>query len=182
MAQVISCPQCGHTRNVEKVSTIYLVGIGLKNQAPGNEAPVAPVKYNLVGLDEVERRNLARRLKPPASRRRLQSRPLHPDLIVITFSLIIPFFLYGIYTSQLNTLLPVLGLLAVVYGLYLWKRKAIIARFEGRQAAQRAADERVRQGIQRWMKLYYCADEDIVFTPGSTETLPAERITDIWQG
>ena len=181
MNKAISCPQCGQTSRVEKVSTIYLVGIGLKSQATNSDTSRPPEKFKLVDLPEPELRNLARRLKPPASTRRLNSRPLHPDLIVITFSLVIPVFLFGIYNSQIATLAPVLVFLALMYGVYLWKRKAIILRFETRQSAQHAADERVRQGIEGWMKLYYCADDDIVFAPGSVEFLPSEQIAETWR-
>jgi len=76
-------------------------------------------------------------LEAPAATKRLPSRPLHPDLIVITFSLVFPIFIYGIWTSQPPTLLPVLIFLAAVYGLYFWKRKAIVTRFE--IARQRSA-------------------------------------------
>lgn len=181
MSQPISCPQCGGGGCVEKVSTIYLVGIGLNTQAVEINSSGRPVKYNLVELTEAERRNLARRLKPPASRRRIQSRPLHPDLIVITFSLLIPLFVLEIYNTQIKSFLPVLGMLGLVYGFYFWKRKAIIAGYQSRQSAQQANDELVRQGIERWMKLYYCAQDDIVFTPDSSDSLPADRISEFWR-
>jgi hypothetical protein len=176
MVKEIRCPQCEQADHVEKVSTIYLVGIGLKNQPAKDDIGATPIKFKLADLSEAELRSLARRLKPPASTKRLPSRPLHPDLIIITFSLVFPIFIYGILVSQSPTLLPVLIFLAAVYGLYFWQRKAIIARFENRQAEQRTADERVRLAIERWMKLYYCANDDGVFTPSSEELVPADQM------
>jgi hypothetical protein len=176
MAKDIRCPQCEQADLVEKVSTIYLVGIGLKQQPANDDVGASPIQFKLANLSEAELRTLARRLKPPAATKRLPSRPLHPDLIVITFSLVFPIFIYGIWTSQPPTLLPVLIFLAAVYGLYFWKRKAIVTRFENRQATERAADGRVRQGIERWMKLYYCARDDGVFIPGSRELTPSDQV------
>lgn len=172
----IRCPQCGLSDQVEKVSTVYLVGIGLKRQPVEGEPDSAAVKFKLIDLSPAELRALARRLKPPAATKRLPSRPLHPDLIVLTFSLVFPIFIYGILVSQPPSLPPILIFLAVVYGLYFWQRKAIITRFENRQATERAADERVRRGIERWMKLYYCAHDDGVFIPGDPELVPSEDL------
>jgi hypothetical protein len=167
------CPQCEQDDQVEKVSTVYLVGIGLKRERKDNDTNSSTVAFKL-DLPEIELRRLARQLAPPASTRRLPSRPLHPDLIVLTFSLVIPIFVYGIYTSQAPVLLPVLIILTILYGFYFWKRKAIVARFDARQAVQRAADERVKFAIERWMKLYYCARDNVVFIPGG-EITPVEQ-------
>jgi len=177
MAKDIRCPRCGQSDRVEKVSTIYLVGIGL-NRRPVENGAQENLPFKLSGMPETELRSLARKFKPPAATRRLPSRPIHPDLVVITFSLIIPIFIYGIVTSQLPALLPILGLLALVYGLYFWKRRAIVTMFVNRQSAQRAADERVRQGIERWMKLYYCAADDGVYIPGTDEIVPIDQMSD----
>lgn len=174
MVKGIICPVCGLSDRVEKVSTIYLVGIGL-NRQPENPAAQAELNFKLDDLSQPELSKMARQLKPPASTRKMPTRPLHPDLIVITFSLIVPLFIYQIWTSQTSSLPPVLVFLAILYGLYFWKRKAIVGRFEGRQSAQRETDERVRQGIERWMKLYYCARDDGIFEPGGTELTPASE-------
>ncbi len=50
----------------------------------------------------------------------------------------------------------------------------MIARFEGQQASRLAADERIKRGIERWMKLYYCARDDGVFMPGGDKLIPAD--------
>jgi hypothetical protein len=174
MAARVKCPVCGQVDPVEKVSTVYLVGIGLNRQVKSG-APDAPEIEFSLDMPDAELRRVARRLAPPASTRKIPTRPLHPDLIVITFSLVIPIFLYGIFTSQASSLLPVLVILTGLYGLYFWKRKGIVARFENRQATQRAADERVKFAIERWMKLYYCAQDDGVFLPGG-ELVPADQL------
>lgn len=168
----IACPSCGQSDQVDKVSTIYLAGIG-QDRLPAN---AEPIRLQLQEITPDELRRLSRRLKPPASNRRAPTRPIHPDMMVVTFSLILPFFLYGIYQSQANILLPVLAVLAGFYALYLWKRRLIIARFERQVAAGKATDERIRRGIERWMKLYYCVRDDAVFEIGKSELVPADQM------
>ncbi len=175
----IHCPACGQSDQVEKVSTLYLIGIGL-NRQPG-VAGAAPIQPNLADLPEGEYRRLARLLKPPASTRRLPLRALHPDLMITTFSLVILFFLFNIYISQPGNLLPILVLLGIGYAGYFWKRRSILARFEASQAAEHSAEQRVRQGIDRWMKLFYCARDGGVFEPGDETLLPAEELARLWE-
>lgn len=174
----IQCPACGQSDQVEKVSTLYLIGIGLNRQPGVTDA--APIQPNLADLPEGEYRRLARLFKPPASTRRLPFRALHPDLVITTFSLVILFFLFNIYLSQPGNLLPILVLLGIGYASYFWKRRSILVRFETSQASQRATEQRVRQGIDRWMKLFYCARDGGVFEPGDETLLPAEELARLW--
>lgn len=137
----------------------------------------------MLGLSATELRLLSRRLKPPSAGKGAPFRALHPDLVVLTFSLILPVFIYGIFTSQKGNLVPALILLAAFYGVYLWKRKAMVARYESQLEASRVAKRRAEQRISRWMKLYYCAREDIVFQPGTAKYVPADQMPGLltWQ-
>jgi hypothetical protein len=181
MSEQVVCPACAQSDLVEKVSTLYLTGIGLNRSArqadpqPGESVATAPAG-EMIGLSASELRLLSKRLKPPSSGKGTPFRALHPDLVVLTFSLILPVFIYGIYTSQKNTFLPALVLLLGFYALYFWKRKALIAKFEIQRNASLAAARRAEQSIGRWMKLYYCAREDIVFQPGSGKYVPADQM------
>ena len=184
MSESITCPACGQSDLVEKVSTLYITGIGLNrstgqaNIPSAGEAP-SESSAELIGLSATDLRRLARRLKPPSSGKGTPFRTLHPDLVVLTFSLIIPIFLYGIFTSQRNLLLPALVFLAAFYGWYFWKRKAMIAKFNSQVEANRVAARRAEQSIGRWMKLYYCARDDIVFQPKTNLSFPADQIAGI---
>jgi len=167
MSKKIICPACGKSDQVEKVSAIYILGLerNRRSTSANNQAVPAsassPDPGEKPGLDY---RALSRRLAPPSAGKRLPTRPLHPDMVVIAYSLILPVFLYGILTSQRPLLLPLLGLLAVSYGLYAWKRKTMIVKYESLVATRQAADERIKSGIERWMKLYYCARDDGVLS------------------
>lgn len=181
MTQTIRCPACDQSDLVEKVSTLYLSGLGLNRSArqanlqPLESAPAEAVEQ-MVGLNASELRQLSRRLKPPYSAKRIPFRALHPDMVVFTFSLILPVFFFGIYTSQRNLFLPALFLLVIFYGIYFWRRKSLVARFERQLKANREANQRVERGISRWMKLYYCARDDIVFQPGTGKYVPTDTM------
>lgn len=172
MAKKVNCPVCGQSDQVEKASTLYLIGIGLnQDQSQGQVS-----NPNVRSKPTPSQRALSRRLAPPASGKQVIIRPIHPDMVVVAFSLIAPVFLYGILSSQRVMFLPVLAVLAIFYGFYFWKRKTMIARFEDQQASRQAADERVKRGVERWMKLYYCSRDDGLFVPGSDELVPVDQI------
>ena len=172
MIKKVNCPVCGLSDQVEKASTLYLIGIGLDQAQPKEmiSNPGQRVKPT------PSQRALSRRLAPPASGKQMTTRPIHPDMVVIALSLIAPVFLYGILTSQRSMLLPVLAVLAAFYGFYFWKRRTMISRFESQQALRQAGEARVKRGIERWMKLYYCARDDGVFELGRDELVPADLI------
>ena len=177
----VICPSCGRADQVEKVSTIYMRGVELKwrSRRPGTQdkSEASPALAGLLAeFSPAELQALSRRLAPPSSGKRAPTRPLHPDLVVLVFSLIAPFFLYGIFTSQLNALPLVLLVLAAFYGFYFWKRKTMVAKFQAQQLSQRTAEERIQRGIGRWMRLYYCAREDCVFEPGGAAAVSADQI------
>ncbi len=192
MPTEITCPVCGSADRVEKVSTLYLVGVELRRKS-GNQAAVeanteGPARRATELLLARQRAQpgvepLQRKLTPPSSGQAALTRPIHPDLAVLAFSLIAPVFLYGIVTSQPGTLPAVLGLLVICYGLYFWQRRKLIDRFEADQARRKQDKLRTARAVERWMKLYYCANEELVFDPTSGESAPVDQMMGlVWQG
>jgi hypothetical protein len=98
---------------------------------------------------------------------------------VLALSLVAPLFLYRIFTSQPSGLWVVLPLLVGFYAFYFWQRKRLIAKFQATQQAQKAAEDRIHTGIQRWMNLYYCARDDGVFEPGAGALTPADQLAGV---
>jgi hypothetical protein len=175
------CPQCGQGDQVEKVSTIYVRGIEVKwrrsQAALPDEVENSPRRSRVVDeMPSSELMALAPRLAPPAAKKSAPMRAIHPDHAVVALSLVAPIFLYGILTSQASGLLIVLPLLAGFYIFYFWQRKRLIAKFHATQQAQKAAEQRIHRGIQRWMRLYYCARDDGVFEPGAGALTPTDQI------
>lgn len=172
MTKEILCPVCHQSDQVDKVSTIYMTGLARRKLSGTAESGELQTKFSsFPGLVP-----LSRKLAPPSSGTQVPTRPIHPDMVVVAFSLITPIFLYGIFNSQRVLLLPAVGVLLVFYGLYFWQRKKLIDRFEKEQAARQAAAGRIQRGIERWMRLYYCAREDGVFEPGSRQLTPVDQM------
>lgn len=175
----VICPICGQAQTVEKVSTIYVLGID-----PARLEKLAPAVQEAAGgkagrskIPAAELKLLSQRLMPPAmGRESPTNRPISPDMAVAVFSLVIPFLLFKINTSQPAALPVALVCLAVFYGAYFLMRKSLKARFERGLAEQKAKVERVKRGIGRWMKLYYCTQDDVVFEPGAERTVPADQM------
>lgn len=178
MTSRLICPVCGQIDQVEKVSTIYLMGIGLDRVSSTGERQLQEVALNpeFKRLPPPSLKALGRRLAPPSTPTQVPIRSIHPDMAVLAFSLIMPLFLYGILTSQPGLLIPMLAVLGVFYLLYIWQRKPILAKFEKQQASRKESDERVKHGIERWIRLYYCLRDDGVFEEGMDEITPADQM------
>lgn len=173
MQTEIRCPVCGKSDQVEKVSTLYLTGLG-KNSRARDPRPQSSRAFPASGRFP-SHRNFA----PPASGKQVTIRIIHPDQAVLAFSLVVPFFLYGILTSQPGSVLIAIGVLVLFYVFYLWQRKKLIARFQSQIAEQKASVDRIQLGIARWMKLYYCACDDWVFEPGTDTLAPLDQMMGI---
>jgi hypothetical protein len=163
----ITCPVCGLSDQVEKVSTIYMSGIADKRSPEIGQATIIPRQ---------KLRSLSRALAPPSSGKSVPIRPVHPDTVLIVFSCALPIFLVGIMKQQSLMIIPVVLVLAGLYGLYFYKRKAVIAKFEREQDSQRQAQARIERGIKNWMKLYYCDRDEGIFLPGKDELVPPEQM------
>ena len=118
----------------------------------------------------------SRKLAPPSSGKQVLMRTIHPDMIVLVFSLIVPFFLSTIYRSQTGSLIPIVVILFGFYALYFWQRKKLVRRYESQQSQRQAEEQRIRCAVARWMKLYYCARDEIIFEPGDDRFAPVDQM------
>ncbi len=176
-ARTAICPVCGESEAVEKVSVLYLTGLGMRNRSDSRlDGETGSLLVNNHPGFRAALPTLSRKLAPPSSPRQFFMRPVHPDTAVLAFSLITPFFLYGIWSTQLHTLPAAITLLAIFYLVYLLRRKTLVARFQAELARQKAETERIQHGIERWMNLYYCARDDGVFEPGTSELVPVDLL------
>ena len=175
----MNCPECDLSDQVDKVSKIYMIAIDRKyaSRSKGKPRPTE-LSSGLLKIDAMmssrDLYSLAKKLTPPSSGKRATFRPIHPDLVVLVFSLIAPVFLYGIASSQSAVFPWILILLIGFYIFYFLKRKTLIARYEAHLQSQRATEERIQNGIKRWMQLYYCARDEIVFNPLDSKSVQVD--------
>jgi hypothetical protein len=167
------CPRCRQNDRVEKASAIYVEGLASARRLKNAGAEGAPRRLTRIAPDAV--RELSKRLSPPASPTRIQVRPIHPDLVVAAFTLILPFFVSGIASRQQGMLVPILVFLALVYGLYFLTRGRILERFARQEAERQAEANRYKKAIDAWMQLYYCDKDGILFFPGSLKSAPVDE-------
>ena len=147
-----------------------------KTWSPGRKRNLASIGWRIRRIITRRASGAQPQTGAASSGKRAPTRPLHPDLVVLVFGLVAPFFLYGVITSQPEALPIVLLVLAGFCGFYIWKRKAMIAKFQAQQLAQQATEERIKRGVGRWMRLYYCAREDVVFEPRGSAAVPADQM------
>jgi hypothetical protein len=60
-----------------------------------------------------------------------------------------------------------------------WKRRPVIFKYERQVAEQQASINRIKRALERWLRLYYCAADDVVFDPGSRRSAPADQIAGV---
>lgn len=191
------CPACRQIDRVAKVSTIYLMALGLnrkprqknlledihQKQPPGKNArntpdrdSNAPIGLNISTLPENDLKQLSQKLKPPASPKQAFSRPVHPDTVVLTFSLVVPFFIIGILQNQSGMIIPMVILLTLSYILYFLKRRQIVSKFNKILEERLTSEKRTRRALERWMSIYYCARDDVIFEPRTGRWAPLDQI------
>jgi len=173
-----ACPQCGKTDTVAKVNRIYLENLSPKPLGeevliphvlrwPANK-PASSKKT----FDEV---TFLKQFNPPSGKT-VVTRQVNPDVVVIIFSLLAIFLLYQIFMNQRSAFLIALGFIALFYTAYFMGRKYIKNKFKQRQDAEQMAKKQAEAAIGRWMKLYYCWEEGIIFTPGEKQAVPLDQI------
>ena len=118
------------------------------------------------------------KIAPPASRKQVSTRPLHPDMVLGAFCLISTVFIYGILTTQPGMMAVAAPFLIGLAVFYLWQRKKLVARYHTMITSQRESEERVRRAIERWLWLRCCARDKVVFHPGH-EAVPLERMNEL---
>lgn len=174
------CPACAQSDQVEKVSTLYMdaIGAGRLPEIGRGRAAATTNGGRLAGIPDREQRKLVRRLGPPSSGRKSLTRLIHPDQMVLSFSVMILLFVGLMLRSQPQLLWPVGGILILFYLLYLWRRPRIIERYEREVLSLNDNYRRTEAAVGVWMRLYYCGRDDGVFIPGENELVPLDEMGD----
>lgn len=146
---VITCPICKKSTAVYKVSTIYLEG--------------------------AEKHADVKAFAPPSGERQVL-RAINPDMTVILFGAISIFILTQMAQTQKSALLPAIVIMMLAVLLYVVFRKQIIGKYNQQELSNRQANERVQRAVGEWMKMYYCAEDKIVFKSGEKQAVPLEEM------
>ena len=177
------CPQCNNSKDIYKVSEIYLSGLeSIKSSTPQKDNAFDLVfghpsqKPVQRFVDQTTRRSLVSKFAPPSSSKPQIFRSLSPDFIMAATFLLSIFMLYQIFTQQREVFVPALLIILAVGAVYLLTRKRIAARFIEKQQNEARETVQIKEAIERWMSLYYCAADFIVFDKKYHISIPLQEI------
>lgn len=177
------CPQCNTSKEVYKVSEIYLSGLeSIKSSNPSKDNAFDLVfghpsqKLGRRFVDQTIKRTLVSKFAPPSSSKQRISRSLSPDFIMFATFLLSIFMLYQIFTQQREVFVPALLIILAVGAAYLLTRKRIVARFIEKQKNEARETVQIKEAIERWMNLYYCAADFIVFDKKHRISIPLQEM------
>lgn len=169
--RVVTCPGCKATDHIYKVSTIYLAAIAdEKTRSDEDRAMIAEV---FPGLKDLEVHRAVKLFTPPSGSSRI-IRPISPDLVVGAFILLSVFFLYNIYLQQPTVFIFAAGITVFFLILYAILRKKLVGKYKN-QALETVEEKKiVEKSVDRWMKMYYCVADKVVFDPNRGEAVPLD--------
>jgi hypothetical protein len=179
---LVECPQCGLPDNTVKVSRIYIEALESfrsKEAKPLLASIMSdPRQLEASGLLKTQAlRSLVRSFGPPSGQRQI-IRPVDPKLVMVGFTLMALFFMVQIYLTQRELFLPVLVLVLLFYLGYAVFRNQIHAKYEKQVQQNVDIKTSYEAAIGKWMQLYYCIRDEIVFDPrtGSVMALDAMEV------
>ena len=177
------CPQCNTNKDVYKVSEIYLSGLeSIKSSTPLEDNAFDQIfgqpsqKLGRRFVDQATKRTLVSKFAPPSSKKQRITRTIPPDFIIFVTLLLSLFMLYQIYTQQQDAFLPVLLVIFGVTVFYLLTRKRILARYLEKQKTTSKESSQIKEGIARWMNLFYCSTDYVVFDANKLVCVPLEEM------
>jgi hypothetical protein len=173
-----ACPECGKTESVIKVNKIYVES--LSSKPDGKDCVIAHVLHWPEDKAADSKKTYAevtflKYFNPPAGKT-IVTRQVHPDMYVGIFSILVIALLYQIHQQQRNVFFIALGIVVVFYIVYFAGRKYILGKYQHRHDEEVAAGKKTESAIGRWMKMYYCCEDGIVFNPEKNISIPLDQM------
>jgi hypothetical protein len=178
----VNCPVCSNSGNSYKVSDIYLQSLMRLKDGDKAEAPIIDRLQQEIPVERREKlkgsryyRQLMESFAPPQGESQT-TRAINPDWVIAGLGLITIFFLYQIFTSQYQVFWYILILTAILFTAYFLFRKRFQTKYQAVKDQETFSKQSIEKAIGRWMKLYYCARDNVVFLEGKGETIPIEQM------
>jgi hypothetical protein len=174
--KMVECPVCRSSDKTFKVSEIYIEALeGLKKGEKGKTLPQIisdPAQLDAPGILKTQAfRSIVRDFSPPSGGTQI-IRPVNPNFVILAFTLIAIFFLLQIYTTQPEMFIPMLILVSLFYVGYGLFRKTIQKKYTKQIQDNINLKHRYEAAIGKWMRLYYCARDNVVFDPQEDRSVP----------
>lgn len=180
-----ACPVCAHADRSYKISLLYLEASARLNHRESTNQPeldavlVDVLPENCTDAEQTQVLNRMVTMFAPPSGQRQVTRRIHPDWMILFLFGIGLFIIFQIAKSQPGGLPVFVSLVGASLLAYLLLRKPILSRYDGLLAQERADKSRVERAVARWMRLYYCSRDQIIFDPEENRFVPLEQIADL---
>ncbi len=180
-----ACPHCGETDKTYKISLLYLESAARLHQNQTANQPELDSLLDDLGSEsngQEPRSQLlnqfVRSFAPPLGEKHT-TRRIHPDAMVIFFSLFSLLLVYQIAVSQPAQLPIIVILIAGSVLAYLLVRKTVVRRYDASVRKELEENARLDTAVTRWMHLYFCSRDKGVFDPEQNRFAPLEQISDL---
>jgi hypothetical protein len=166
---------------VYKISQIYLESLMRLKQGEKAEAPIIDKFKAEVPEEQLKHeqgkdyyRDVVQVFKPPQGTSQ-SLRAVNPDWVAGIVALASFFFLAQIYNNNRSVFWYMVLMVAVGYGLFFLFHNKIKAKFEKERSKELNTKQAAEKAVGKWMKLYYCTKDNVVFGAKKDESAPLEE-------
>jgi hypothetical protein len=176
------CPVCGQDTHSYKVSQLYIETLMKMKQ--GDEV-VTPIFDQLRSEmpEEMAKKNTGKNYyrdmieafqAPQGGNESMRS--VNPDWVAIALALFLVYMLYQIYATQNPLFWYSLGITVLLYAAYFIFHKKIMAKFLAEKQKDSGGKELIEKAVGKWMKLYYCSTDNVVYGLKKDESIPLRHM------
>lgn len=176
------CPICETSEKSFKVSEIYIQSLVRLKHGNNAEAPIIDALQMEIPEERRDKlkgakyyRQLMESFAPPQGETR-STRAVNPDLVVGAVGLLSVFILYQVFSTQYFVFWYVLAFALIAFAAYFLSRKRIIAKFTAARAQEAGTKPIIEKAIGLWMKLYYCAQDNVVYWANKKDSVPIDQM------
>lgn len=178
------CPKCGQSDRKFEVRRLYMESLAFVKPGEKEETPELDRFFevnNFMDESASKKRHIVedmiKSFAPPSGKPQLL-KTISPDMMMVVFSAISVYLLFQIYTTQHS----IFWITAVIFGLfiasYIIFHKSIIRRFQNQKDLDTSSKEVIEKAIAKWMKLDYCARDNVVFMAKKSEFVPLDEMNE----
>jgi hypothetical protein len=178
----ITCPVCSNDKNSIKVSDIYIQSLVRLKNGDNAEAPIIDRLQQEIPEERRRKlkgsryyRELMESFAPPQGEGNV-TRTINPDMIAVVTGLFSLYFLFQIFTKQYFAFWYVVILEILVFSAYIIFHKQIKAKFISKKTEESSSKLTIEKAVGYWMKLYYCIQDNVVFSTNSDEAVPIDKM------
>jgi hypothetical protein len=181
-AKKFTCPVCGCEEKTFKVSDIYIQSLVRLKQGDGAEAPIIDLLQQEIPIERRDKlkgsryyRQLMESFAPPQGES-TATRAINPDWVAFAMLLISLFFLYQIFTTQYGAFWYMVAMTVIAFGAFFFFRRRLQTRYQAQKNEENSQSGLVEKAVGQWMKLYYCAADNVVFGLKKDESVSIDQM------